>query len=90
MQTALLGVTALALVAAVNLSSARAALHQKIDQSRHILLASSLTLFRQILAIFLLSLLVNTEHGLAIKGYDPVTYFTTGKPTPGLAQFSTN
>ena len=27
---------------------------------------------------------------LAIKGYDPVSYFTTGKPTPGLAQFSTN
>ncbi len=32
---------------------------------------------------------VNTEHGLAIKGYDPVSYFTTGKPTPGLAQFAT-
>ena len=31
---------------------------------------------------------VNTEHGLAIKGYDPVAYFTTGKPMPGLAQFS--
>lgn len=25
---------------------------------------------------------VNTEHGRAIKGYDPVAYFTTGKPTP--------
>jgi YHS domain-containing protein len=62
----------------------------------------SLTPFRQILAICLLSLFVagaasagspiaalNTEHGLAIKGYDPVSYFTTGKPTPGLAQFST-
>jgi hypothetical protein len=24
---------------------------------------------------------------LAIKGYDPVAYFTVGKPTPGLAQF---
>jgi YHS domain-containing protein len=24
---------------------------------------------------------------LAIKGYDPVAYFTTGKPTPGLPQF---
>ncbi|HEX3522930.1 MAG TPA: YHS domain-containing (seleno)protein [Stellaceae bacterium] len=57
---------------------------------------------RQILAVCLLSLfvtggaladspiaVVNTEHGLAIKGYDPVSYFTTGKPTPGLAQFST-
>src|SRR5260370_5827291 len=32
---------------------------------------------------------LNTEPGLAIKGYDPVSYFTTGKPTPGLAQFST-
>src|SRR5260370_5124431 len=66
------------------------------------MLVSSLTLFRQIFAICLLSLLVtgaamanppiaavNTEHGLAIKGYDPVAYFTTGKPTPGLAQFST-
>jgi YHS domain-containing protein len=31
---------------------------------------------------------VNTEQGLAIKGYDPVTYFSNGKPTPGLAQFS--
>jgi YHS domain-containing protein len=62
----------------------------------------SLTPFRQIFAICLLSLFVtgaaladptiapvNTEHGLAIKGYDPVSYFITGKPTPGLAQFST-
>jgi YHS domain-containing protein len=24
---------------------------------------------------------------LAIKGYDPVAYFTVGKPTPGLPQF---
>jgi YHS domain-containing protein len=31
---------------------------------------------------------VNTEHGLAVKGYDPVAYFTTGRPTPGLPQFS--
>jgi len=31
---------------------------------------------------------VNTEHGWAIKGYDPVAYFTTGKPTPGMAQFT--
>jgi YHS domain-containing protein len=61
-----------------------------------------LTVFRQIFAICLLSLFVtgtaladspiaavNTERGLAIKGYDPVSYFTTGKPTPGLAQYST-
>jgi hypothetical protein len=32
---------------------------------------------------------VNTENGWAIKGYDPVSYFTTGKPTPGLAQVTT-
>ena len=56
---------------------------------------------RQILAICLVSLFVsgaaaaqspipavNTDHGLAIKGYDPVSYFTTGQPTPGLPQFS--
>ena len=66
------------------------------------MLAFSLKLFRQIVVICLLSLFVtsvavadppiaavNTEHGLAVKGYDPVSYFTTGKPTPGLAQFST-
>src|SRR5260370_10028300 len=26
---------------------------------------------------------VNAEGGLAVKGYDPVAYFTGGKPTPG-------
>src|SRR5437016_5064920 len=65
------------------------------------MLASSLILFR-VFVICLLSLFVtatavadspiaavNTEHGLAVKGYDPVSYFTTGKPIPGLAQFST-
>jgi YHS domain-containing protein len=30
---------------------------------------------------------VNTKNGQAIKGYDPVAYFTTGKQTPGMAQF---
>ena len=31
---------------------------------------------------------VNTdEDGLAIKGYDPVAYFTLGEPTPGKADF---
>src|SRR5215469_17128828 len=62
---------------------------------------SPLTPIPQLLAISLLSLFVavaavarspiapvNTDHGLAIKGYDPVAYFTVGKPTPGLAQFS--
>src|SRR5260370_9156325 len=62
---------------------------------------SRVTRFRQIFAICLLSLLVagaasarspiaavNTEHGLAIKGYDPVAYFTIGKPTPGSSSFS--
>jgi YHS domain-containing protein len=33
---------------------------------------------------------VNTEQGLGVKGYDPISYFTTGQPTPGLAQFSTS
>jgi YHS domain-containing protein len=31
---------------------------------------------------------VNTTNGIALKGYDPVAYFTTGKPTPGTAEFS--
>jgi YHS domain-containing protein len=66
------------------------------------MLAFSLILFRQIFVICLLSLFVtsvavadppipavNTERGLAVKGYDPVSYFTTGKPAPGLTQFST-
>ena len=66
------------------------------------MIVSLLTIFRQIFAICLLSLFVtgtaladppitavNTEHGLAIKGYDPVSYFTTGKPTPGFIEFST-
>ena len=56
---------------------------------------------RQLVAVCLLSLFVtgtaladppiapvNTEHGLAVKGYDPVSYFITGIPTPGLAEFS--
>jgi len=29
---------------------------------------------------------VNTEHDVAVKGYDPVAYFTAGEPTPGLEQ----
>ena len=66
------------------------------------MLKSRLALLLQILAVCLFSLFVagaamadppiaavDTEHGLAIKGYDPVAYFSTGKPTPGLAQFST-
>lgn len=28
------------------------------------------------------------KDGLAIRGYDPVAYFTVGKPTPGDAQFT--
>jgi YHS domain-containing protein len=32
---------------------------------------------------------VNTEDGLAIKGYDPVSYFTAGAPMRGSAEFST-
>jgi YHS domain-containing protein len=62
-----------------------------------------LALLLQILAVCLFSLFVtgvamadppiaavNTEHGLAVKGYDPVAYFTVGKPTPGLPQFTTS
>jgi YHS domain-containing protein len=31
---------------------------------------------------------VNTDNGgLAIRGYDPVAYFTEGKPTAGVAEF---
>lgn len=33
------------------------------------------------------SLAFANEKSLAIKGYDPVAYFTDGKPTPGQAQF---
>jgi YHS domain-containing protein len=67
------------------------------------MVASSLPPFRRIFAICLLSLFiagaasaaspiaaVNTEHGLAIKGYDPVSYFTDGKPMRGSAKFSTS
>jgi YHS domain-containing protein len=28
------------------------------------------------------------EHGLALRGYDPVAYFEDGKPTPGAPEFS--
>ena len=31
---------------------------------------------------------VNTENGLAVKGYDPVAYFRVGEPVRGKAQFS--
>jgi YHS domain-containing protein len=31
---------------------------------------------------------VNTENGVAIKGYDPVSYFEGGKPQLGLPNFS--
>ncbi|MEI9986899.1 MAG: hypothetical protein WDN69_29315 [Aliidongia sp.] len=30
---------------------------------------------------------VNTQDGVAIKGYDPVAYFTQHKPVPGDAKF---
>jgi len=66
------------------------------------MIASSLTPLRWVLAVCLLSLFVasaaaarspiaavNTENGLAIKGYDPVSYFDTGDPMRGSAQFST-
>lgn len=66
------------------------------------MIASSLTAFWRVLAICVLSLFVagtasarspiaavNTEDGLAIKGYDPVSYFDIREPTRGSAQFST-
>ncbi len=31
---------------------------------------------------------VNSVDGVALKGYDAVAYFTGGKPTPGLEQYS--
>ena len=31
---------------------------------------------------------VNTTEGFALKGYDPVAYFTGGQPTKGSAQYS--
>lgn len=31
---------------------------------------------------------VNVEQGLALKGHDPVAYFTVGKPTQGAAKYS--
>ena|ERR1700756_2201267 len=31
---------------------------------------------------------VNTQNGLAIKGYDPVSYFDGGKPQPGSTEFA--
>src|SRR6266481_5780280 len=31
---------------------------------------------------------VNTTDGLALKGYDPVAYFTDGQPTKGADQYS--
>jgi YHS domain-containing protein len=65
------------------------------------MMARLLPWFSQLLAVVFLSLAfvggavasgpvapVNTENGLAVKGYDPVAYFTAGKPVPGSAQFS--
>ena len=31
---------------------------------------------------------VNTAAGLGLKGYDPVAYFTQGRPTPGIDQYT--
>ena len=31
---------------------------------------------------------VNTTNGLGLKGYDPVAYFTTGHPTPGVDAYT--
>jgi YHS domain-containing protein len=65
------------------------------------MIASTLSRFRRTFAASFVALLitglayagtpitaVNTEQGLAIKGYDPVAYFTDAKPIQGSAQFS--
>jgi YHS domain-containing protein len=31
---------------------------------------------------------INTADGFALKGYDPVAYFTAGEPTPGADQYT--
>ena len=31
---------------------------------------------------------VNAPEGIALKGYDPVAYFTTGEPTPGMDAYT--
>jgi YHS domain-containing protein len=31
---------------------------------------------------------VNTREGIGVKGYDPVAYFTLGRPTAGVDQYS--
>ena len=31
---------------------------------------------------------VNAADGIGVKGYDPVAYFTAGRPTPGLKQYA--
>jgi len=33
---------------------------------------------------------VNTTNGLGLKGYDPVAYFTTGRPTPGVDAYTSH
>ena len=44
-----------------------------------------------LLPLFLLPITISSASSqtspLAIKGYDPVAYFTTGKPTPGQPEF---
>jgi len=31
---------------------------------------------------------VNTAEGVVLKGYDPVAYFTIGRPTAGVPEYS--
>jgi YHS domain-containing protein len=30
---------------------------------------------------------INADHGIAVRGYDPVAYFADGQPRPGSAEF---
>jgi hypothetical protein len=50
---------------------------QHVRLLRGALLAAALSVFASAVA---------AQERLAIKGYDPVAYFTAGKPTPGSAQ----
>ncbi len=52
---------------------------------------TTLTIFVALACTLATAAPVNTnKQGLAIKGYDPVAYFTQSKPTKGKAEFSTN
>lgn len=51
---------------------------------RHFILISSLTLY----SVSLLGQVVFTKDNVAIRGYDPVAYFSESKPVPGNDQYT--